>query len=73
MPQGVEALGGVCMPWVGAGYRDPGGFALGRPQGALEETRLDAGLKEMGGVRMSEGRESDPCQRYPETALRWPG
>ena len=60
------------MPWVGAGYRDPGGFALGRPQGALEETRLDAGLQEMGGVRMAEGRERAPCFGEPGSRFGGP-
>src|SRR5881628_3342644 len=31
------------------------------PQVALDETRIDAGFKQMGGVRMSEGMDGDTC------------
>ena len=59
MHEGVEALVGVFLPCVGEVERDHGGFELGMPQGALDEARIDAGFKEMGGVRMSESMDSD--------------
>src|SRR6266851_8215501 len=35
------------------------------PQVALDEARIDAGFKEMGGVRMSEGMDGDTCLGDP--------
>src|SRR5712691_8642964 len=57
VPEGMEALGGLCMPCVGEREGDQRGCALGRAQGALEEPGMHAGCKEMGGVGMPQGRE----------------
>ena len=52
MHEGVEALVGIFMPFVGEVYIDHGGFEWCMPQVALDETGIHAGFEEMGGVRM---------------------
>jgi hypothetical protein len=59
VPEGVEALIGVFMPCVGEVEGEHGGFELRRPQGALDEPRSDTSFKQMGGIRMPEGRDGD--------------
>ena len=54
MHEGVEALVGVFMPFVGEVEGEHGGFELGVPQGALDEPRIDAGFEQMGGIGMPE-------------------
>jgi hypothetical protein len=59
MQKGVEALGGIFVPFVGEGSRDHGRFELGMAQVALDEPGIHAGFKEMGGVGMPQGRDGD--------------
>ena len=62
MPKGVEALGGLFLPLVGAREGEHGGVEVGRAQGALEEPGMHARCEPMGSLRRPEGRESDaPC------------
>jgi hypothetical protein len=56
VPQGVEALVGFFLPFVGEVEGDHRGCELGVPQGAWDETRMDASFKEMGGVGMAQRR-----------------
>jgi hypothetical protein len=59
--EGVEALVGVFMPFVGEVSIDHGGCELGLSQVALDETRIDAGFTQMGGICMSEGMDGATC------------
>ena len=45
---------------------------MGMPQGALDEPRIDAGFKEMGGIRMSEGMDGDTCFGEPGSLFGGP-
>jgi hypothetical protein len=59
MPEGVETLVGLFLSLVGEVKRDHRGFALGMPQGTLDEPGMHARRKEMGGVGMAQGRDGD--------------
>jgi hypothetical protein len=50
--EGIEALVGIFMPFVGEMEVDHRGFELGMAQVALDEPGIHAGFKEMGGVGM---------------------
>ena len=61
LPAGGEARGGRCLPLVGEGEREQRGVAVGVPQGALHQAGGHAGVEQMGGVGLAQGRESAPC------------
>ena len=41
------------MPCVGEVEGEHGGCELGRPQGALDEPRIDPGFEQMGGIAVA--------------------
>ena len=49
------------MAFVGEVQVEHRGFELGMAQVALDETGVHAGFEQMGGIRMSEGRDGDTC------------
>lgn len=51
----------IFMAFVREVHGEQGGFALGRAQGALDETGVHAGFEHRGGIRMSAGRDGDTC------------
>jgi len=53
--EGIEALVGIFMPFVGEVEVNHGGFELGMSQGALDEPGIDTRFEQMGGRRMPEG------------------
>src|SRR5262249_2181604 len=55
--EGVKALVGVFMPFVGEGEGEHGGCEWGMPQGTLDETRVHADFEQMRGVGMPQGRD----------------
>jgi hypothetical protein len=55
--EGVETLIGIFMAFVGEVSGDHRSFELGVTQGALDETGIDAGFEQMGGVGMPEGMD----------------
>jgi hypothetical protein len=59
MHEGVETLVGLFLTFVGEVEVEHGGFELGMPQVALDETRVHARFEQMGSVRMSEGMDGD--------------
>ena len=52
MHEGAQALVGIFMTLLGEVSVDHGGFELGVSQVALDETGIDAGFEQMGGVGM---------------------
>jgi hypothetical protein len=60
VPEGVEALVGLCLAFGGEGEGEQRGCELGVPQGALDEPGIAPGCEPMGGVGMPEGREGHP-------------
>ena len=59
MHEGVEALVGIFLPFVGEVEGEHGGFELGVAQVALDEPGVHAGFEQMGGVGMPEGMDGD--------------
>ena len=59
MHEGVEALVGLFMPFVGEVEGDHRGFELGVPQVALDEPGVHASFEQMGGVGMPQGMDGD--------------
>jgi hypothetical protein len=59
MHEGGETLIGLFMAFVGEVEGDHGGFELGVPQVALDETRVHARFEQMGGGGMSESMDGD--------------
>ena len=57
MHEGVQALVGVFMPFVGEVEGEHGRFELGVSQVALDEPRVDTGFEPRGSVGMSEGMD----------------
>jgi hypothetical protein len=57
--EGVKALGGVFLPFVGEVEGEHGGFEWGMPQVTLDETGIHASCEQMGGVRMPQGMDGD--------------
>ena len=55
MHEGVKALVGVFLPFVGEVEGEHGGCELGMPQVTLDETGMHASFEQMGGVGMPEG------------------
>ena len=53
MHEGVEACVGLFMACGGEVQGDHRGVELGVPQGALEESGVDTGFKQMGSVGMA--------------------
>jgi hypothetical protein len=47
------------MAFVSAVEGDHRGFEWGMPQGALDETGVDTGFEQLGGVGMSQGMDGD--------------
>jgi hypothetical protein len=58
---GVEALGGLFLPFVGAVEGDPRDVALGVAEVALDEPGGHAGCEQRGGGRRAAGMEGHPC------------
>lgn len=57
MHEGVAALVGIFLPFLGEVSVDHRGFELGMSQVALDETGIHAGFEQMGGVGMPQGRD----------------
>src|SRR2546430_2660331 len=55
----MEALVSLFVPLMGEMEGDHGRCELGMASGALDEPGMHAGCKEMGGIGMPQGRESD--------------
>ena len=56
------------MPCVGEVYIDHGRFELGMSKVALDETGIDAGVEEMGGVGRPQGMDGDAHCGDPGTS-----
>jgi hypothetical protein len=57
--EGVEALIGICMPFVGEMEVEHGRCEVGMAQGTLEEPGMHAGFKPRGGGGMPQGMDGD--------------
>ena len=69
MHEGVEALVGIFMAFVGEVYIDHGGCELCMPQGALDETGVHASFEQRGGVGVVFQKWRWPLLYYPSKGI----